>query len=441
MPLEFGLVRLVNFILSFLGLLLVALDDANLPYYKRGSFRQEEFNLSTMVQSLRKTMTLADVITAGLALQIISATTSRNQWTIKRKCITFLWTMTVIAKVAETFDLIRPPMSVYSGLMACLNLVSLFYLFSRGSNEPAPAFSNHRPPVNHASRQNQVCNEDETLTQDLVSSTSSINNSFESVHSSLEQTKLPVHDSPCDISTLSLDGDSNQSVFDGDKIQNRHHTFDKRSFVAPNQSGINFGQRSILNKPLLRPSRLQASFQENQVAKSSWVAGGYWQNKRLSLDPNKLDNLSRSSSQSSGFISHCSASNVFGNPVNSLPSSRVNSTAGDALDRLSLLSEPILNSKSQRLNEEISLCPTKEVFQPSRLEGSSKRPDSRDSFLDHSPKARSSPIPKEAISDVKTSLLDRKITVSVSCYAIVLGLSSLANMALMTYVVYSYLVK
>ena len=95
---------------------------------------------------------------------------------------------------------------------------------------------------------------------------------------SLNHEFVTEHEKDCDIASLSL----------GEEEPIRPSTvketpFSPRVYSPENQSGIKF-----TGKPVLRPSRL------------SWVAGGYW------TPPNSLpvgEPVSRSSSQSSGFVS------------------------------------------------------------------------------------------------------------------------------------------
>lgn len=92
------------------------------------------------------------------------------------------------------------------------------------------------------------------------------------------------------------------------------------------------GRNAFASKPLLFPSRLN-------VTKNPWTAGGFW-SKSYNYPGFALGNLSRSSSQSSGFGSHANENLNF----SSLPSSPRNSMYGGD-DRLSLFSEPAFNSQ------------------------------------------------------------------------------------------------
>ncbi|KAJ9588229.1 hypothetical protein L9F63_018393 [Diploptera punctata] len=104
-------------------------------------------------------------------------------------------------------------------------------------------------------------------------------------------------------------------------------------------------------KPLIRPSQLNLS---KNITQSSWVAGGYWQSPthgRFVHVPRRETQdmptgtgfvpLSRSSSQSSGFVSQSSQTDLYDGVATSLPNSRTGSICGGDFDRFSALSEPI----------------------------------------------------------------------------------------------------
>jgi hypothetical protein len=103
-------------------------------------------------------------------------------------------------------------------------------------------------------------------------------------------------------------------------------------------------------KPIIRPSQLNLC---KNVTQSSWVAGGYWQSpvhsRTLPVSGNESQEmsaaaafapLSRSSSQSSGFVSQSSQPGIY-DGATSLPNSRTGSICGADFDRFSALSEPI----------------------------------------------------------------------------------------------------
>ena len=118
-------------------------------------------------------------------------------------------------------------------------------------------------------------------------------------------------------------------------------------FTEKTSNKLNSSQ--INNKSILTPPRLSTK----QVTQASWVAGGYWGTpgspQRNNLNKTNISNnnhdstlfpLSRSSSQSSGFVSHCSGPVSYANqgPF-SLPNSRQGSICGD-YEKASVLSEP-----------------------------------------------------------------------------------------------------
>ncbi|CAH1155973.1 unnamed protein product [Phaedon cochleariae] len=95
-------------------------------------------------------------------------------------------------------------------------------------------------------------------------------------------------------------------------------------------------------RPVLSPPRLK------NITQNPWTAGGFWKNDSQVLSANvHPTNLSRSSSQSSGFVS---------SNFNSLPASREHSLGGD-VERTSVLSEPAyhflpINSNASQLTSE-----------------------------------------------------------------------------------------
>lgn len=88
-----------------------------------------------------------------------------------------------------------------------------------------------------------------------------------------------------------------------------------------------------VKRPVLSPPKLKT------VTQNPWTAGGFWKNDvtayQVGVDDNP--NPSRSSSQSSGFVSN--------QAFNSLPASREPSICGD-LERSSILSEPTYHMNS-----------------------------------------------------------------------------------------------
>lgn len=64
-----------------------------------------------------------------------------------------------------------------------------------------------------------------------------------------------------------------------------------------------------LNKTINRPRPVISPAKFQHITQNSWVAGGFWKNSNGVLMPiNNLTNLSRSSSQTSGFLSHYNSS-------------------------------------------------------------------------------------------------------------------------------------
>ncbi|KAJ8920281.1 hypothetical protein NQ315_011942 [Exocentrus adspersus] len=116
----------------------------------------------------------------------------------------------------------------------------------------------------------------------------------------------------------------------GDEL---HHSLDNLhlgnlSFVSRSSVSPTFSLNSA-SRPILSPPKLK------NITQNSWTAGGFWKNDVPTLPAaTNITNLSRSSSQSSGFIS-CNEPAVH----NSFPCSREASVCGD-YEKTSIASEP-----------------------------------------------------------------------------------------------------
>ena len=204
---------------------------------------------------------------------------------------------------------------------------------------------------------------DDTLTEDLVSTStpvgSIVNTTCSSItpsHTSIskialprfnpynngnanahETTILPHHEiyqqddnsntseRHCDISTLQIDSKNLDSVnrdlntCDADSVASI--AFSLKQYDCGNKSGIDFGgfgskRNSYCKGPLVKPPKFMGDVSNRKgVAKSSWVAGGYWLNNKYQQNKSFFINntsgkrdlprpISRSSSQSSGFVSN-----------------------------------------------------------------------------------------------------------------------------------------
>lgn len=104
------------------------------------------------------------------------------------------------------------------------------------------------------------------------------------------------------------------------------------NFVSPSCTSTIYS----IKRPVLTPPKLK------NVTQNPWTAGGFWKND-ISAFPISTDinSFSRSSSQSSGFVS---TNEVVNNQYNSAPASHDHSFNGDA-ERLSVLSEPAYHFK------------------------------------------------------------------------------------------------
>ena len=143
--------------------------------------------------------------------------------------------------------------------------------------------------------------------------------------------------------------------------------------------------------------------------------------------------------------------------VSSLPNSRVNSTCGDIPENLSIFSEPaykhgynsfsVMNS-TLRPNLDKSLAHFRSRSQLDHDQddrdslNSSFGRLSQEAFSKLRPKAESSPIEvkKEAVEREQhdVSFLERKITIDISMYSLLLFLSVGCNISLIVYLFYNY---
>ncbi|GLV32478.1 uncharacterized protein CBL_00812 [Carabus blaptoides fortunei] len=112
---------------------------------------------------------------------------------------------------------------------------------------------------------------------------------------------------------------------------------------------------------LTRPKNVLSPPRLGNVTQSSWVAGGYWKSSNeFTNNSGSFSNLSRSSSQSSGFGSQASNQQQanFENTTifNSLPSSRNNSVCGE-FDKFSVFSEPAYHYNTNK-----NMCNANRVY-------------------------------------------------------------------------------
>lgn len=110
---------------------------------------------------------------------------------------------------------------------------------------------------------------------------------------------------------------------------------------------------SSTKRPVLSPPKLRT------VTQNPWTAGGFWKNDVTAYPVGVEEpHHSRSSSQSSGFVSN--------QPYNSLPASREHSLSGD-VERTSILSEPTyhINSfSSKSLGQQLYYKADNNTFYP-----------------------------------------------------------------------------
>jgi len=242
------------------------------------------------------------------------------------------------------------------------------------------------------------------------------------VFTSSPATRSPQKD--VDISSLSLGDSPCDRLSDSSPFAPRLYS------PASSPSGIHFSPPPPARRNLLRPARLTRS----------WVAGGYWAGGPPPT-PQETPGVSRSSSQSSGFVSHS------GQPVPdlnqaSLPNSPVMSACGD-YERFSVLSEPIFRPRGDH-----ALRQTSSVVGGAGGWGTARRrdrkyhkrqrsatPDSSDASVDR--------LTQEAFNNLATSTPHTSpkpeaattwsLTITLTPYNITLAASVAVNMAVAFY--------
>ena len=214
----------------------------------------------------------------------------------------------------------------------------------------------------------------------------------------------------CDISSLKI----NNAAKNWETAS--QSTFSLKKYDTLNPSGINFG------KGLIKAPR----FVSKSPTQSSWVAGGYWTPPASShLFGSEFGALSRSSSQSSGFVS--TASNFGGNVFE----------FGLNEDRFSVFSEPA--SKANTFIADQSTFLRARPASPTLASTPKHRGeilDTSTSSQDFIPSIKSSP--KAAVATAG-SVLDKKIRIDVSLHQILFLFSVGANVALSVYLIAKFM--
>jgi len=181
------------------------------------------------------------------------------------------------------------------------------------------------------------------------------------------------------------------------------------------------------SRPLLKPSRL---------TNTSWVAGGYWTPPDGALNGN-AEVFSRSSSQSSGFVSATPSIINFSSPPNSPPGSIHNGFCSPGplfssplpdQDRFSLLSEPTYRVNSHHLSS-----PERRKYTASVLEdrGLGSIPDRRQTLDKLSVASEESPATGSPKSWLATSTpAPWTLTITITPCGVLLTTSIAVNVAL-----------
>eukprot|EP00096_Caligus_rogercresseyi_P011521 TRINITY_DN4540_c0_g1_i1.p1 TRINITY_DN4540_c0_g1~~TRINITY_DN4540_c0_g1_i1.p1 ORF type:complete len:329 (-),score=90.68 TRINITY_DN4540_c0_g1_i1:726-1712(-) len=259
-------------------------------------------------------------------------------------------------------------------------------------------------------------------------------------------------DEPCeesnskyDISSLSIE-DNVETEFT--LLRHSEATPNKESpFIIRKYGGSPEKRKS---RSLLRPATLSPPPHESPskggVAKASWVAGGYWHSKeRLpSSPPQHQRTLSRSSSQSSGFVSSYNNNNNLPSSHNNSPNLRVIRNTFATLRQRSCSPEgqsgglfptslggggiPPVNSNSNN-----------SLQQHYYGTSSSIASSSRDGCPTWNPQEDPNNTNSSSICSQNVSLMDKELTLRVSLYSLILGASVLSNLALIGFLTYKQL--
>lgn len=182
------------------------------------------------------------------------------------------------------------------------------------------AQKSHKPGSNFNTSFHQPCAQN-FLFQDMLQNTANCNDTFTTARStkssSIFNTSFKHH---------STDSSSNELHR---SLDNLH--LSNLNFKSPACTSPVFSVNSV-SRPILSPPKLK------NITQNSWTAGGFWKNDVAAFPASSdVANLSRSSSQSSGFVS--SNDPMVPNTYNSLPPSREPSLHGD-FEKASILSEP-----------------------------------------------------------------------------------------------------
>ena len=184
-------------------------------------------------------------------------------------------------------------------------------------------------------------------------------------------------------------------------VTGRTSAFSTRTYDAFNSSGIDFGgHRSTTRQQQRRgPFKMQPA---NKQLKN-WVAGGYWQAppSLSGLRGRGEENLSRASSQTSGFVS--GSERAAGPATEALPPQFLMHSASRSCSLASSASD---DTSIDRLTQE--------------------------AFAELRPKAESSPIEAKAPSSLEP-WLERRVSFNCSLYSLLLAASVGANLALAVY--------
>ena len=404
---------------------------------------------SQLVRILRKGFDVPEMSSVGVILVVGSMTGGPGHGDILSL---FLWLLMMCVSVGLKLKAFPAEMlEMLPYLAASCFLTSLFNYktHQKKKKNPKAPKKPYRPRFESNVKEEDLFKE-EVLNQDLLSGTNTSNSAkslpkhpisicgfhegeeFHINNSGVTKSRAKEHRQRCDISSLSIaDSDeeeeaSSMTVLENETVKRRQTpaTFQLRNYEYDGSSSfssdIDFGDRRA-RRPIIQPSKFRP--QTVGVAKASWVAGGYWggsPGKRAR--EGSIDDPSRSSSQSSGFVS-CSENqfrrrNLFSGGASNLSQS----------ERLSLFSEPIAGAFD---SNGLASRPSSQMADSSFDSNLGRL--TQEAFSGLQPRAESSPMESRE-AKVKKSWLEREVlNLKITPYNLLLAGSVGLNVALAVY--------
>lgn len=423
---------------------------------------------AAVISSFKQATGASELVAAAVVFVVMSilgqpasssSSSSTTPWRPKTVACLFSWLVSMCVNLGlqagvfpSEMEEFLPYLSVFCVATSFVNLFASSSSKKNGKTATTKALLPYRPKVMMLGDGDAV--EEDTRTQELLSSTNTSSSldkrppvsicglqEREEIHirpgSSLTASPLPLPPPPsnrssfvkrnnCDISTLSIadeDESGDSSCADGERRPDScSPTFSIRNYSTAGSSWKDFernSRRATTKTSILRPP----TFEPKRVAKASWVAGGYWDHhnpsKKFGDGGGRGENVSRSSSQSSGFVSYSGRGRMNPNlfAASSLPSEPRNTIFAS--------SRP--NSQMGRGHSESSFDTSLE-----RL--------TQEAFSELRPQANSSPIEAAAESQPRRiKLLEKQISIRFSLYSLLLGASVALNVTIAAYIAYHFI--